>query len=88
MKARTFDEIESWLIERVCKLAALQAHEIDADRPFADYQLDSSAAVSLSAELSHWLGTELAPVLLWERPTIRAVAALLAVDGGPERHVA
>jgi acyl carrier protein len=73
--ARAASDIECWLVERFAQLANVEPSEIDSDRPFSDYALDSSVAVTVTAEFSRWLGSELAITLFWEYPTIRSLAA-------------
>jgi acyl carrier protein len=57
---------------------AIDAREISIVEPFANYGLSSVAAVSLSGELSDWLGIELSPILAYEYPTVEALARYLA----------
>ncbi|MFC4161437.1 acyl carrier protein [Chitinimonas lacunae] len=65
---------EDWLVQRFASLAQVAPAEIDLDRPFADYRLDSAVAVTISGEFSRWLGQELPITLFWEHPTIRSLA--------------
>ena len=71
-------EIETWLLDRFAKLADIAPDDIDVDRPFADYQLDSSVAVTLTQDLSRWLARELSITLFWEYPSIRDLSSALA----------
>ena len=63
-----------WLIER----AGAAAGDANRDRPFAEYGLDSLAAVELSVELEQWLHVQLTPVVAWNYPTPAALARYLA----------
>ncbi len=63
-----------WLIARL----GIEPEEIQVDRRFDDYGLDSLAAVELSGELEDWSGIELTPANAWEHPTIAAMAELVA----------
>ncbi|MDK2122755.1 acyl carrier protein [Parachitinimonas caeni] len=74
------EAIEDWLVQRFAQLAEVSPDDIDLDRPFADYQLDSAVAVTVSREFGAWLGKELSITLFWEYPTIRSLAA--ALDAG------
>lgn len=71
---RSTEAAEDWLVQRFAQLAETAPEDIDLDRPFADYRLDSAVAVTVSAEFSRWLGQELPITLFWEHPTIRSLA--------------
>ncbi|WWE79882.1 8-amino-7-oxononanoate synthase (plasmid) [Burkholderia gladioli] len=71
------DAIQHWLVQRFAQLAEVPAQSIEVERPFADYQLDSAVAVTVSRELSEQLGRDLPITLFWEYPTIAALSAAL-----------
>lgn len=75
---RSREDIESWLTSRFAEIAALDRAQIDLDEPLAQYRFDSSVAVSVTGDLSSWLGRELPVTLFWEHPTIRTLASVLA----------
>lgn len=70
----THEEIERWLIERISNLISLDADAIVVDRPFADFALDSALVISITNELSRWLGREISVTAFWEFPTIEELA--------------
>ncbi|HEY9857226.1 MAG TPA: acyl carrier protein [Stenomitos sp.] len=72
----TRQALEDWLVERLTQDLNLE-QEIDVRRPFSYYGLDSVMAISLAADLEDMLGRELEPTLLWDFPTIEALAAFL-----------
>jgi acyl carrier protein len=74
------DSIEYWLVQRFAQLADVPAESIDVERPFADYQLDSAVAVTVSRELGAQVGRDLPITLFWEYPTIDTLAAALHDD--------
>ncbi|TDD84666.1 aminotransferase class I/II-fold pyridoxal phosphate-dependent enzyme [Actinomadura rubrisoli] len=74
-------EIEAWLTAGVADRLGLPARSIDATAPFAALGLDSKTAVAIVGELGAWLGRPLTPGTVFERPTIRDVAAWLGGDG-------
>ena len=76
-RARSAEEIESWLRDRIASALRLDSDKIDPRQPFADYGLDSRTAVSISGELEEWLATEVPPTLMWDYPTIASAAAFL-----------
>jgi acyl carrier protein len=75
---RSQERIEEWLVTRFAQLADVEPDAVDVDKPFADYSLDSSVAVTVALELSRWLDRELSQTVFWEHPTIRALARILA----------
>ncbi|MFA6110075.1 MAG: AMP-binding protein, partial [Candidatus Latescibacterota bacterium] len=70
-------QVESWLIDRLAGRLGLAPDQLEVGRPLAEYDLDSLAAVRLSGELGEWLGRELSPTLVYDYPTIRALAQYL-----------
>lgn len=70
--------IERWLTERVAALVGVAPNELDTAQPFAAFGLDSVAAVGLAGEIEDWLDVELPATILWDYPTIGALAGHLA----------
>jgi 3-oxoacyl-(acyl-carrier-protein) synthase/acyl carrier protein len=69
--------IQAWLIDRLARHLKIPAEKIDIQQPFAAYGLDSMAMVSIAAELEKWLGRKLSGTLLFDAPTIAALAKVL-----------
>lgn len=76
--------IGAWLREQLADRLGLFSDEIDIDEEFANYGLNSIEAVNLSGDLENLLGRRLPPTLLWDYPTIRAIADYLAEDTSPD----
>jgi len=74
----TAREIETWLIARIGELTANPADSIDPDRPMEAYGLTSVMAVGMSADLEDWLGISVEATIVWDRPTVSALADYLA----------
>jgi myxalamid-type polyketide synthase MxaD len=74
--------IQAWLVSKLSQRLGIESHEIDIREPFASYGLGSTEAVSLAGELAEWLGRKLSPALVYEYPTIEALARHLA--GSPD----
>jgi acyl-CoA synthetase (AMP-forming)/AMP-acid ligase II/acyl carrier protein len=74
--------IESWLRERVGAVIGLAARQVDRAKPFSEYGIDSLQGVTISGELADWLRRPLPPTLLWDQPTIAALARHLADEAG------
>lgn len=78
--SQTEPEIAEWLRVRLARQLELDPDEIDTQKDFADCGLSSVEAVNLSGDLENFLGCRLPPTLLWDYPTIEALARYLAED--------
>jgi acyl transferase domain-containing protein/acyl-CoA synthetase (AMP-forming)/AMP-acid ligase II/acyl carrier protein len=76
--ARTSREIQRWLSECIAAESGLDPLQIDPETPFAALGVDSARAVVLVAELSGWLGRQVAETAPWEHPTIAKLSQHLA----------
>lgn len=74
------DDLEVWLVSRLADARGMDARAIDPRERFHRYGLDSVGAMRLVAELSHRLGRTLAPTLVWEYPSPRALAKYLTEE--------
>lgn len=77
------EAIAAWLAARIGGPLGLAASAVDVRKPFASFGLGSLQAVTLAAELERWLGRSLSPTLVYEYPTIEALARHLADDHLP-----
>lgn len=77
---QTLDEIRSWLVTHIAEIVGVEPTDIDPRATFESFGLASRDAVSLSGDLEDWLGRRLSPVILYQYPTIEALAAYLAHD--------
>lgn len=77
-------EIRTWIAEQLSAMLDIERAEIDIGAPFSAFGLDSLKAVSLAGELETWLGRGLPPTLLWDYPSIDALATHLAT---PELNI-
>ncbi|SCE63025.1 polyketide synthase PksN, partial [Streptomyces sp. OspMP-M43] len=70
-------------VERIlAETLKLTADELAADKPFADYGLDSLTGVSLVQRLNESLGTDLDPSVLFENPSITRLTAFVVEEEG------
>ncbi len=74
------EEIQNWLMDRLAERLKVDRSQIDIDRPFASFGLDSAAAVGISGDLEEWLGRRLSPTLIYSYPTVSALATHLSAD--------
>ena len=79
---RLGERIESWLLNWLVERAAIPAQEVDRNKPFAEYGLDSMTAVELSQELEDWVGVEVVPTVAWNYPTPATLSVYLARQAG------
>ena len=77
---RDIASIESWLVARLSAKLGLPTADLDIHEPLSYHGLVSRDAVRLVAELEDWLGRRLSPVLVYQYPTIAALARHLADD--------
>ena len=82
--------IKSWLVSQLAERLEIDTDEIDIERDFSDYGLNSIEVVNLSGELENLLGRRLPPTLLLDYPTIESLAEYLvedtSEDAGPNTH--
>nr|VFK09064.1 MAG: Acyl transferase domain-containing protein [Candidatus Kentron sp. LPFa] len=72
------EAIRSWLTARIGQSVGLLPDKIDTLLPFSHYGLDSAEAISLSGELSEWLGQSFSPTIVYDYPNIDAMVQYLA----------
>ncbi len=78
--SKTAEVIQAWLVARLSQTLGIAPQEIDVREPFVRYGLGSTEAVSLAGELAEWLERKLSPALVYEYPTIEALALYLAAS--------
>jgi len=79
-KSKKSESIEQWMVEQVSQRLSLSPEAVDPRQLFSRYGLDSKELVGLSGDLESYLGKKLSPTLLWQYPTIEALALHLASD--------
>lgn len=72
--------ITEWLVARVAKAAECDPGEIDPGSLFTELGMTSREALLLAADFEDFLGRTVSPTLVWECPSIRAVAAHFAAE--------
>ncbi len=78
MSAPAAEEITTWLVTHIAHRLDMPPEALDCEQSLLRYGLDSLAAMELVADLEDWLECSLPMTLLWEYPTITAIAAYLA----------
>ncbi len=79
---QSLPDLKAWLVAWVAQTLDLPLTAVDPQRPFAEYGLDSVAAVELTEALQSVIQTPLSPTLAYEYPTIEAVATYLGAQMG------
>jgi acyl carrier protein len=74
--------VQTWLVTQLAHRLQVAPQTIDLHQPFVDLGLDSLAAVEVVEQLRLWLAQQdrvvaLEPTLLWDFPTIAALATHL-----------
>ena len=73
-------EIQAWLVSYLAELLEIEPSEVDVTISFDRYGLDSSATLSMTADLEEWLSLELEPMLFYDYPTIETLSQHLAQE--------
>ncbi|MGE3536498.1 MAG: amino acid adenylation domain-containing protein [Candidatus Tectimicrobiota bacterium] len=71
-------DIERWLREHIASRLDILPDDLDSAQSLLRYGLDSLVAIELVADLEDWLGCSLPLTLVWDYPTITALAPYLA----------
>ena len=75
---KSAEAIQAWLVSALATLLEVKPQEINVHEPLIYYGLNSVEAVAISGDLSDWMGRHLPPTLVWDNPTIAAMAQYLA----------
>lgn len=70
--------VEDWLVSELARQTGVEPQRIEVDAPFAAYGIDSAKSAAMVGDLEVALGMRLPGTLLWEYPTIEALAEHLA----------
>ena len=68
-------DVEIWLVAEIAKLIGQPKEQLHVDEPIANYLTDSRDALSLAADLQSWLHVEISAYVVWDHPTIAALAS-------------
>jgi acyl carrier protein len=74
----TIEDLRNVLIKAISVELGVAPTELATDRSFAEYGVDSLAALSVAMELEDAFGlTDLPPTLLWDYPTVDTLTPAL-----------
>ncbi len=72
------EAVEEWLISRISDETGIAGENIDVERPLRLYGLYSKALGRLTEDMGSYVGRSFPPTLIYDYPTIRALAAYAA----------
>ncbi|WP_079178331.1 type I polyketide synthase [Streptomyces mangrovisoli] len=81
----TEDGVRDWLTSAVAAAAGLDPASVAPDRPLAELGLGSRQLVTLVAELAERVDRPLEPALVFNHPTVAAIASAVLAEGEPGR---
>jgi acyl carrier protein len=78
VELRSETSIQEWLVARIAAIAQITPQEVDLDRPFAEFGMDSMQLFELSGDLQKFLGHDVSEIVAWDYPTIAKLANYLS----------
>jgi acyl carrier protein len=78
VELRSESSIQEWLVTRIAAIAQITPEEVDMDRPFAEFGMDSMQLFELSGDLQKFLGHDVSEIVAWDYPTIAKLSAYLS----------
>ncbi len=78
VELRSEASIQEWLVTRIAAIAQIAQEEVDLDRPFAEFGMDSMQLFELSGDLQKFLGHDVSEIVAWDYPTIAKLAHYLS----------
>jgi acyl carrier protein len=82
------DTLRPWLTARVATYVQRPETEIETHVPLAEYGLTSVYALTLTGDIEDHLGLVVDPTVMWDHPTIDALAEVLVRELGLSRRAA
>jgi hypothetical protein len=80
MMGSEYQELADWLTKKVAGYVNVPPDTIGIDRPLADCGIDSVSGLALCADLQCEKGFAVETTIVWDYPTIDAMAAYLAAE--------
>jgi trans-AT polyketide synthase/acyltransferase/oxidoreductase domain-containing protein len=76
----TAEAIEQWFVAELAARLSIEPDLVDVQTEFGAFDISSVQALAILARLEQWLGRRLSQTLVWNYPTIAALAAHLGRD--------
>ncbi|MGQ0595338.1 MAG: thioesterase domain-containing protein [Gammaproteobacteria bacterium] len=80
LEPQSAEAIQAWMISKVAEELKIPPSHISVGLPLTSYGLESRVALTITGDLTSWLGRDLRATLLWEFPTIKGLAQYLATN--------
>ena len=80
MTTSEYQELVAWLTMKVAGYVNVPPNTIDIDTPLADCGVDSTSGVTLCVDLLEEKGFDVETTIVWDYPTIAALAAYLVAE--------
>jgi acyl carrier protein len=78
--ASEYQELVDWLTIKVAGYVNVSPDTIGIDIPLADCGIDSTSGLTLCADLLDEKGFDVETTIVWDYPTIEAIAAYLVAE--------
>jgi acyl carrier protein len=78
VETSAIETLQAWLVNNIAEQCDLDPQEVDIRKPLTNYGLDSIIAFTVVGDLEDLLDIELPATLLWDYPTIEAIAEYVA----------
>jgi acyl carrier protein len=82
IQAPTRESIGEWLIRWIARELAMPPEDVETSKSLLNYSLSSVTAMMLVGDLEEWLKLTLPPTLVWDYPSIDAIADYLTEQVG------
>lgn len=76
----TTETARAWLVDKLAQRLEVPAEQVDVNKYFDEFSLDSTEALILAGELENWLGYQIETTAIWYHPTINELAQYLAEE--------
>jgi acyl carrier protein len=76
----TAETAQEWLVDKLAQRLKVPPADVDVDKYFDEFDLDSTEALILAGELENWLGFQIETTAIWYHPTIAQLAEYIAQE--------
>jgi acyl carrier protein len=76
----TAETAQAWLVDKLSQRLGVPKEQVDVDKYFDEFDLDSTEALILAGELENWLGFQIETTAIWYHPTIAELAKFIAEE--------
>ena len=80
---RSAEDVRAWIVGELSRSLNVEPCSIDTAAPLVTLGVNSLAAIGMTGGLASWLGRDLPATLMWDYPSIDAIAEGLAESDAP-----